>query len=146
MAEADRVVPKVQQRMEEQQLMEAESGSQTLRWSGTGKLKGFREHVAFDGSLQGASGRDAACGRAVEQLDYDKEEEPLYAVSGKMLAELEVQRTVNTAESRAFTKARAGLVWPSTIHTDRVGIIDVLQRGGEGCCGPKQIDADLWIN
>ena len=32
--------------------------------------------MAIDGSPKGVSGRDASCGWAVEQLDYDKEEEP----------------------------------------------------------------------
>ena len=54
------------------------------------KIEGFRGHFAVDGSLKGVSGRDAARGWAVVQLDNDKEE-PWYTIYGTML---EVQRTI----------------------------------------------------
>ena len=63
-----------------------------------GTVEGFRNHIAISGSLKGVLGKDAACGWAVVQLDCDKEEEPLYASGGTLLAELEVQRTIKRAE------------------------------------------------
>ena len=44
------------------------------------------------------SGRRAACGWAVAQLDFDQDEEPFYSFCGTTLAELKVQRTINRAE------------------------------------------------
>ena len=70
---------------------ERSSGSRIPRGKKTGKW-------AIDGSLIGGSGRDAACGWAVAQLDYDKEEEPPCAICGTMLAGLEAQRTIKGAE------------------------------------------------
>ena len=52
------------------------------------RIEGFREHVAIGRSLKGISSTDAACGWAVVQLDYDKEEETWYAIYGTMLARL----------------------------------------------------------
>ena len=75
------------------------------------------------------------CGWAVVQLDHDKEEHPWYAMSGTVLAELEVQITINRAELWAVTMPLAGLVGPSSIYTDG--------RGNIGC---GNIDVDLWIN
>ena len=46
------------------------------------RVEGFREHIAIDGSVTRISRRDAACGWAVVQLEYDKEEEPRYAICG----------------------------------------------------------------
>ena len=97
--------------------------------------------MAIDVSLKGVSGGDAACGWAVVQVDYDKEEEPVYAISGTMRAELEVQSTIKRAELWAFTMTLASLIGPSTIHTDKMGTIDGLWRGrrrmhlseAEGC-------------
>ena len=54
------------------------------------------------------------------------------SISGAMLAELEVQRMIESAELWAFTVALAGLFGPFTIHTDSVGIIDELWRREEG--------------
>ena len=100
--------------------------------------------MAIDGSWKGVSGKDAACGWAVVRLDYDKEEEPWYATSGTMLAELEVQRTIKRAEPRAFTAALAELVGSSTARIDTMGVLDGPCMGEEGCIGPKHNDADLW--
>ena len=69
------------------------------------RVGGFCEHIAIDGSSQGASGRDAACGWAVVQLDNDKEEEPWYAIYGTML-----QRTIKRTELSELTVALASLV------------------------------------
>ena len=62
------------------------------------------------------------------QLDYDKEDEPRSSMYGTMLAELEVQRMIRRAELWAFTMALAGLVGPSTVHTDSMGIVDGVCR------------------
>ena len=40
----------------------------------------------------------------VVQLDYDKEEEQCYTIYGTMLAETEVQRTIQRAELQSFTR------------------------------------------
>ena len=98
-------------------------------------MGGFREHIAIDGSSNGVSGRDAACGCAVVQLFYRKEEDPLYAIHDTILAELDVQRKINRADLLALTMARSD--WPTTIHADNMGIIDGLWRGEEGCIGLK---------
>ena len=50
--------------------------------------------MEVDGSLKGVSGRDAVCGWAVVQLDYDEEEEPWYAIYGPMVVELDVQGSI----------------------------------------------------
>ena len=114
------------------------------RGLGTDEWKAFEMKLQFDGSFKGVSGKDAACGWAVLQLDNDKEEEPWYAIHGTMLAELEVQRTMKRAELCAFTML-PGRVGPSTIPSDSMSILDGLWRGEEGCIGPTQKDADLWI-
>ena len=75
-----------------------------------------------------------------------EEKQPWYAICCMMLAELEVQRTVRRAEMWAFTMALSCLTGSATIHTYNIGILDVLSRGEEGCAGPKEKDADLWIN
>ena len=108
-------------------------------------MEGFRNHMAIDGSLKGISVKDVACGWAVVQLDYDKEEEQWYATYGTRLAELYVQRTIKRAQLVAFTMALSELVGPSTVHTDNMGIMDGLWRGEEGCVGPKTIRCDLWL-
>ena len=64
------------------------------------------------------------------QLDYDKEEEPWYAVCGPVLAELEVQRTIKKRQSYGIRR----LVGPSTLHSESMGMIDGLWRTGEGSC------------
>ena len=70
------------------------------------RIIGVREHIATDGSLRGISGRGAACGLAVVQVDHNKEEAPWCASSGTMLAKLEVQRTIKKqGQSYAFTMA-----------------------------------------
>ena len=62
----------------------------------------------YDGSVKRVSGRDAACGWAVVQIDYDKVEEPRCAIYGTMLAELELQRTINRRELWGFTHHGVG--------------------------------------
>ena len=64
----------------------------------------------------------------VVQLDYDKEEEPWYAINGS-----------------TFILARASLIGLATIHTDNLDIIAVWWRKEEGCIGPTQKDVDLWV-
>ena len=78
----------------------------------------FREHIAIDGSLQG---RDAAArprqGRRAVTCDLSHD---------------------------AVTMAFAGLIGPSTIHTDIMGKNDGLWMR-EGCIGPKQ-KVQTWMN
>ena len=81
------VVPEDRQRKEKQYVVEAESGSQTLRGRGTGKVERFRGQTVIDGSSMGGSGREAACGWAVAQLDDDEENELWRAGYGTMTAE-----------------------------------------------------------
>ena len=66
---------------------ENKGGCQTPLRRETEERKGFRAHIAVVGSLKGVSGRDAACGWALVQRDYDQKEEPWYATYGSMLAE-----------------------------------------------------------
>ena len=88
------------------------------------------------------------CGSAVVQLDYDKEEEPWYAIYGSMLAELEGQRTIRRVKL-CFLFYNGFVMFFRTInhpHTDKMGIIDgFLWRGEEGCLGLRQQDADCAI-
>ena len=67
--------------------------------------------MAIDVSLKGVSGGDAACGWAVVQVDYDKEEEPVYAISGTMRAELEVQSTIKRGRAMGFYHDACKLDW-----------------------------------
>ena len=76
--------------------------------AGMGQKKAFHESIAIDTSVSVW---------ALLQLDNDKEEEPWYVVSDMMLAELEVQRTINRTELCAFTMALPGFIGPSTTHT-----------------------------
>ena len=46
--------------------------------------KGFKGHVATDGSLLGNAGKWRACDWAVVQLDYDEEMGPLHGMYGSM--------------------------------------------------------------
>ena len=62
-----------------------------------------------------------------------------------MLAEFEVQRTIKRTEPWAFTMALAGLIGPSTIHTDTMGIVDGWWREEEGCIVSKLKDAALLL-
>ena len=139
-----RVVSKVLQQMENSKSWKQQLISDTpSEWDR--RIEGFREHMAIDDSLLAVSGTDAACGWAVVQLDCVKVEEPRYAIYGRMLAELAVQRTVNMAHPWAFTTALAGLTGSSTIHTDSADIFDGLWRG-EGCIGPKTYADPCWKN
>ena len=92
------------------------------------RAEGFRKHIAIDDSLEGVSGRDAACGWAVVQLDCGKKEEPRYAIYGTMLAELELQRTINSASR-------------PTVWAFFLGCVGENKR----CILPEQKGADLWI-
>ena len=82
--------------------------SETSRWWDR-RVESFRNHTAIDGSLEGVSGRDAACGWAVVQLDYDKEEEPWYATYGAI---------IGGVESPEFGRFQACLSRPPLIWTD----------------------------
>ena len=53
-----------------------------ITWEWDGRMEGFREHMAIDGSLKGVSGRGAALECTVVQLDHDKEEEPWHGRVG----------------------------------------------------------------
>ena len=65
----------------------------------------------------------------------DGEPEPLCAIYGTMVAELEVLRTMKRAELWAFVKTFAMFFTAhATIHTDHQGVVQ----------GLKQKDADLW--
>ena len=66
--------------------------------------EGFKGHVATDGSLLGMAGKWRACGWSVVQLDFE-ELGPLRGMYGLMDAELEVKRTINSAElSASFSR------------------------------------------
>ena len=98
-------------------------GYRTRRGRGTEEWKVFRNHISIDGSSKEVSGREAACGWAVVQLDEDEDEESLQAHKNAMLAELEAQGTIKRAEMWAFAMALSGLSGPSafflTFHTDQ---------------------------
>ena len=97
--------------------------------------------IAIDDSLKGVSGRDAACGWAVAQLDYDKEEEPWYDTYGTMLAELGKCR--ERVKEQNSGRSLSSLIGPYIIHADTVGSLDGLWRG-EGGIGTKQKDVKHW--
>ena len=50
------------------------------------------------GSLRGSSGKYAACGWAVANMDLDGGEEPWYGGAGNMPIDVDVQRTIERAE------------------------------------------------
>ena len=64
-------------------------------------MKGFKGHVATDGSLLGRTVKWRACGWAVVQLVYDEEMGLLRGMCGSV-EEVEVQRTIKRAELTAF--------------------------------------------
>ena len=64
---------------------------------------------------------------------------------GTLDAELEVQRTVKSAELTAFLCLFREAIGPAMVHVDNKGIIDGLWRGDMKCIGPKARDVDLWI-
>ena len=79
-----------------------------------------------------------ACGWAVVQLDYDEEMGLLHGMYGSMEAELEVQRTIKSAEMTAFLCLPKKVIGPIKVRVDNRGIIDGLMK-------PRAGDADLWI-
>ena len=108
--------------------------------------KGFKGHVATDGSLLASAGKWRACGWAVVRLDYDEEMGPLHGVYGSMQAEYEVQRTIKRAELAAFLCLLRKVCGPTKIHVDNKGIIDGLRKGEKECIKPRAGDADQWKN
>ena len=78
--------------------------SRSLRSTKVGAFqqKGFKGHVATDGSVLGIAGKWEACGWSVVQLDFDGAWRPLHGMYGSMNAELEVQRTIKRAELTAL--------------------------------------------
>ena len=83
-------------------------------WEWNRKVGGVRQHIAIDGSLKRIRGRDAACGCAV------------------LLAELELESTIKETNLCAFAKALAGLIGPSTLHTDDTGICGDVKKDALG--------------
>ena len=61
--------------------------------------EGFRDHVTTNGSLLGVPGRWSACAWSVVQLDQDEEMGPMRGMCGTLDSELEVQRTIQRANS-----------------------------------------------
>ena len=61
------------------------------------------------------------CGKAVMQLDFDEEMGPLYGMYGSMVAEHEVQRTINRAELTAFLCLLRKVLGPVKVHVDKKG-------------------------
>ena len=90
------------------------------RWSMP--VERCRNHVTTDGSLLGVSGRWSACGWLVVQQDYDQNMWPMHGMD----AELEVQRTITSAEFTAFLCLFRRIIGPTTAHVDNKGIIDGL--------------------
>ena len=124
------VVPETLQMRDNQQHWLSET---SLEWDR--KVEGFREHIAIDGSSNGVSGRDAACGCAVVQLFYEKEE---HRGMQSMV------RCWRSWTCRERSKERSyglspwlGLIGPTTVHADNMGIIDGLWVGEEGFIGLK---------
>ena len=54
----------------------------------------------------------------VVQLDFDEELELLYGMCGLMDAELEVQRTIKSAELTAFLCFLKNVIGPIKVHVD----------------------------
>ena len=90
--------------------------------------EGFQGYVATDGSLLWNDGKWGACGWAVVQLDYDEEMGPLHGMCGSVGAEVEVQRTIKTAELTAFLCLLRKVSGPIKVHVDNKGIIDGLRK------------------
>ena len=108
--------------------------------------KGFKGHVATDGSPLGMKGKWGACGWSEVQLDYDEELGPLHGMYGSVEAELEVQRTIKTAELTAFFCLLKEVIGPIKVHVDNKGTVDGLWKTERKCIDPKAGDADLWTN
>ena len=98
-------------------------------------VEGFRQHVAFDGSVLGVLGRKRARGWSVAQLDHDDDMGPRHGMYGTSDAELEVQRTIKTSELTAFLCHFSGIFGSSTARVDNKGFIDGLWRGEMKCSG-----------
>ena len=62
-----------------------------------------------------------------------------------MKAEVEVQRTIKSAEPTASSCLLKRVIGLIKVHVDNKGIIDGLWRGERKCVNPKAGDAELWI-
>ena len=80
--------------------------------------KGFRDHVATDGSLLVVAGKWSACGWSVVQLDHDEEMAPIHGMYGTLDVELDVQRTIKRAELTAFLCLDRKVIGPTMVHVD----------------------------
>ena len=78
--------------------------------------RGFRDHVATDGSLLGVAGKWCACGWSEVQLDDDEELGPMHGMYGTLEAALEVQRTIKRADFLCLLR-RA--IRPTMVHVDK---------------------------
>ena len=63
---------------------------------------------------------------------------------GTLDAELEVQRTIKTAELTAFLCLLRKAIGPAMVRVDNKGIVDGLCSGEMRCIGPGTKDGDLW--
>ena len=63
--------------------------------------------------------------------------------TGTLDAQLEVQRTIKTAELTAVWCLIREAVGPTMVHVDNKGIVDGLWRGVMRCIGPTAKNADL---
>ena len=86
------------------------------------------------------SGTNAAMCWSVVQSDSGEDQEPSYAIDGTTMAEVEVRRTMKRVELWAFLKA-LGCV--DGLATDKLGVVQGLWKGGEGCMGPKKKDRNF---
>ena len=106
--------------------------------------RGFRDHIATDGSLLVSAGKWCACGWSVAQLDHDEELGPMRGMCGTLEAGLEVQRTIKRAELTAFSCLLEIVICPTLVVVDNKGIIDGLWKGEMTCIGATAKGADLW--
>ena len=84
--------------------------------------RGFRDHVATDGSLLGVSGNGVR-------------------VDGQWCSWINLEGSVDGL----FVPPQKKVIGLTMVHVDNKGIIDGLWKGEMECIGPKAKDADLWI-
>ena len=69
----------------------------------------------------------------------------MYGMHGTLDAELEVQRTIKSAELTAFLCLLRKTIGPATAQVGNKRTVDGLWRGEMKRIVPKAEDADLWI-
>ena len=103
--------------------------------------EGFRDHVAADGSLLGVTRKWSACGWFVVRLGHDEEMGPMHGMYGTLDVELEVQRTIKSAELTAFLCLFRKAIGPSKLTIKE----SLMGRGEMKCSCSRAEDTDMWM-